>query len=64
MGLREGIWGIEENLRGGIKTYCKETPLKYMTVILMKYPNNEGDGIPIVQLLSSTKLPLPGHGSS
>ena len=47
MGLKEGNNGeratIEEHLRDGMENQCSGNFLKYMKVILMTSPSNEGD---------------------
>lgn len=47
------MWGETAEIEGIFKkdvkeTQCSENFLKYMKVILMKSPNNEGDGTPII----------------
>lgn len=56
MELREGrqtkTAGIERHVSGSMETWCITNSLKYLKVILMKFPNDEEVRIPNSHLLS------------
>lgn len=59
MRLREGIQEetarVEGHLEEDTRTYCSGNIIKYIKVILMNSPNNEGERVPTHYLLSLNK---------